>query len=333
MERGLQPEQQPHRPGCHLGPDGQPVVGRLRNLRQQVAPRLGPLVALGQRDRQGAARALDQASDQGELGVGVGPEVRDQLHHAVPGVGHAEGDRLELVGPCAQRRRRVARRRPVVQRPRRREADGPGRQGLGGEPAHGGHVVPGRVLQAGSPLAHHVEPERAMGQLRAQIDVVVPALDRVEVLAEALPGPLDPLLEHGTGDVLDALHEGDQPVVRVGPYRREAHAAVAHHRRGDTVPAARRDTRVPRGLPVVVGVDVDEARRDEQAGGVDLLAPPPGHRADGGDHRPVDRNVRRHRLAAEAVGHLAAADHEVVRHLCHACPTPQPPRGRPGGYS
>ena len=78
-----------------------------------------------------------------------------------------------------------------------------------------------------------------------------------------------------------------------------------------------------------MGMNVDEARRDQQAGGVDLLAAPSGHRADGGDRRPVDRHVGRHRFAAQAVGHLPTADHEVMRRLCHACPAPQP-REPPG---
>ena len=56
----------------------------------------------------GHARARHHGPDQLELAVGVGPEVGDQLHDAVPGVGHAERDRLELVGAGAQRRRRVA---------------------------------------------------------------------------------------------------------------------------------------------------------------------------------------------------------------------------------
>ena len=54
--------------------------------------------------------------------------------------------------------------------------------------------------------------------------------------------------------------------------------------------------------------------------------PRPGTGADGGDGGPVDRHVGRDRLATQSVGDLAPADHEVVRHLCHACPAPLPPR-------
>ena len=61
------------------------------------------------------------------------------------------------------------------------------------------------VLQSGRPLAHDVEAQRAVGELRAEVDVVRTPLDRVEVLAEGLPRPVDPLVEHRARNVLDAL--------------------------------------------------------------------------------------------------------------------------------
>ena len=74
------------------------------------------------------------------------------------------------------------------------------------------------------------------------------------------------------GDVLDALHQLDQPLVAIRGRRREADAAVAHHHGGDAVPRARGDPRVPRDLRVVVRVDVDPPGRDQPAVGVDHLA-------------------------------------------------------------
>ena len=81
-----------------------------------------------------------------------------------------------------------------------------------------------------------------------------------------------PADERGTGDVLDAFHQADQPVVLVGLRGREPDTAVAHDDGGDAVPARRREQRVPGDLAVEVRVHVDEAGRDEQAVGVDLLA-------------------------------------------------------------
>ena len=120
--------------------------------------------------------------------------------------------------------------------------------------------------------------------------------------------------ERGAGDVLDALHQPDEPLVLVGAHRREADAAVAHHHRGDAVPARRREQRVPGDLAVVVRVDVDEAGRDEHAVGVDRPARRRRRRAvaDLGDHAVVDRDVGRRGRRAGAVDDRAAADHEIV---------------------
>ena len=95
--------------------------------------------------------------------------------------------------------------------------------------------VAGFVLRAA--LAHHVRAHRAVRHLRADVEHLRRAVDRVEVLGEVLPLPLDAFGERGAGNVLDAFHQADQPVVLVGFRRREADAAVADHDGGDAVPA------------------------------------------------------------------------------------------------
>src|SRR6185437_16102720 len=72
------------------------------------------------------------------------------------------------------------------------------------------------------------------------------------------------------GNVLDALHQVDEVIRLARPYRREADAAIAKHGRGDAVPGGGRDERIPGRLTVVVGMDVDKTRRDDQPIGVDL---------------------------------------------------------------
>ena len=91
-------------------------------------------------------------------------------------------------------------------------------------------------------------------------------LDCIEVLRERLPFPIDPLTERGSRNVFDTLHEFDEELLFAGSNGGEPDTAVAHHHRGDAVPAGRRDVRVPRDLGVVVGVDVDEPGGDEPAG-------------------------------------------------------------------
>jgi hypothetical protein len=100
----------------------------------------------------------------------------------------------------------------------------------------------------------------------------------------------------------------------------EADAAVAHHDRGDAVRRRRDEPMVPGGLAVVVRVDVDEAGRDGQAAGVDLLAPAPGHAADGRDAVAAHRHVGFARIAAAAVddGSEGVHRHRRLRHRAAA---------------
>ena len=141
-------------------------------------------------------------------------------------------------------------------------------------PRQGGHrldVLGRGHLALRAPLAHHVEAQRAVGHVGGEVDVVGAAVEGVEELGERLPRPRQALVERGAGDVLDALHQLDEAVVVGRPHRREADAAVAGHDGGDAVPGRRDEPVVPGGLAVVVHVDVDEAGRDEQAVGVELL--------------------------------------------------------------
>ena len=109
-------------------------------------------------------------------------------------------------------------------------------------------------------LAHDEQPHRAVAHLGGEVDVVRTALERVEVLADAAPVPRQTLVQRGTGNVLDALHQLDELRVIRRADGREPDAAVAHHDRGHAVAGRRLQSRVPRRLTVVVRVDVDEAR-------------------------------------------------------------------------
>ncbi len=88
-------------------------------------------------------------------------------------------------------------------------------------------------------------------------------------------------MQRDAGDVFHALHQLDQPVVVGGVHRREADTAVPRNDRRDTVPRRRDHPFVPRRLPVVVRVDVDEPGRDEEAVGVDRARGRSVDRADG----------------------------------------------------
>ena len=153
-------------------------------------------------------------------------------------------------------------------------------------------VAGGVVVRA---LTHHVGAQRGVRHVRADVERARHALERVEVLGERLPVPLDALVERGAGDVLDALHQLDELLRAVGAHRREADAAVPEDRGGHAVPARRREVRVPGGLAVEVGVHVDEPGRDEQTVGVELATAPVRRR--GRPRRRRRRRSRRRRCA------------------------------------
>jgi len=92
---------------------------------------------------------------------------------------------------------------------------------------------------------------------------------------------------------------------------READAAIAHDRGGDAVLRRGRDILAPGHLAVIMGVDVDKARRDQFAPSVDLFRALAQYLADLGDAAVLDRDVSLEQIAAATVCDGAAADHQV----------------------
>ncbi len=108
-----------------------------------------------------------------------------------------------------------------------------------------------------------------MGDLTAHVDRELLVADRVEVFGVGLPAPGDALGQRGAGNVLDTLHQLDQPSLGARPHRGEADAAVAGHHGGDPVTAGRLQRAVPADLAVVMGMDVDEAGGHQMPGRIE----------------------------------------------------------------
>src|SRR5262249_36809028 len=132
------------------------------------------------------------------------------------------------------------------------------------------------------------------------------------------PAPGDALGEGGAGDILDTLHQLDQPVLGAGPDRGKADTAVTGNHRRDPVPARRLEQAVPTHLAVVVGVDVDEAgghhvpRRVNGFGGLAGQLRVVGAAADDVDnHAVLDADVSAVALGARAVDDSATGDLQV----------------------
>ncbi|PQM46927.1 hypothetical protein C1Y40_02889 [Mycobacterium talmoniae] len=141
----------------------------------------------------------------------------------------------------------------------------------------------------GAALPHRVGAHRAVRDLAADVDGQLAVADHVEVVRVALPAPGNALGQRGARDVFHTLHQLDEPLLTPGSHRRKPDTAVAHHDRGHAVGAGRLQHVVPADLPVVVGVDVHEARRDDLAGGVDGLGGRAVERRVAGP-APVDRH-------------------------------------------
>lgn len=72
-----------------------------------------------------------------------------------------------------------------------------------------------------APFAHHVQPQRGVGDLGGDVHVPRSAVQGIEVAGERLPLPVEAFVEDRPRDVLDPLHQLDQPLVVVGANRGE----------------------------------------------------------------------------------------------------------------
>src|SRR4051794_24031204 len=97
----------------------------------------------------------------------------------------------------------------------------------------------------------------------------------------------------------------------VGPARRESDPAIAHDSCGDAILRGGRDVLAPGHLTVIMGVNVDKARRPQLAARVDLFVAFAGDAANFDNAAVLDRDIRLEQLTAEPVRNLAGADDEI----------------------
>ena len=149
-----------------------------------------------------------------------------------------------------------------------------------------------------------------MGNVGADIHGEAALIKHVEILAKALPAPVDAFMQRGAGNILDPFHQFDQAILAAGPDRREADAAIAHHDRCHPVIAGRGELTVPCCLSVKMGVHIDKARRDEQAGRIDHRLITLGGQVwpNLRDHPTRKPDVRANRLTALAIRQKTAAN-------------------------
>ena len=290
IERGADAEHDSDRPAGDLRGQFCALCPRGMDRRQQAPPPHRVVVAVGEQEPHRAAGFPGKLRHPGEFRRFV---VEIAVHAERAGADRAQrrADAEQLVAPRIARRHHLADRRLVGVGARGGEAEGAGAQRLDGQPAHLGDVLAVGLLQANGAVAHDIDAQRVVGDLRADIDGVRPALQRIEVFGEGLPIPCQSLGQHDARNFLDAFHQVHQRRAMLRPHRREPDAAIAENRRRDPVPARRRQQRVPHRLPVIMGVHIDPARRHQEAGGVDLAPARTQPAADFHDALAGDRHV------------------------------------------
>ena len=353
IEAGVEAVHHANRAAAGLQANVQAVGLRgLRALRQPL-PLRRRIDALEPGQRERPPGPAGHGFEQVVLGVEARPlaggiaahavEVAHCVHYAVRQsvIGARQFDELLLRGNRS--RRVLALGSAVVVRapggkPRRARL-----QGLAQQLAHALEVVRRGGLEVRGTVAHHEKAQAVVRHQRHEIEAMPHGVEHIRVIGEALPAPAHALGQHRAGNLLHAFHQLHQARFLAFLHRRKPHAAVAHHHRGDAVVDARAEGLVPRGLPVVVGVDVDEPRRDDGAGRVDGFLRNGGDLADLLDLAVPNADVGRLPRRARAVVNRPAANHQV-KHLqaplyrgaattwpaprptrCARCPTGPPP--------
>ena len=200
----------------------------------------------------------------------------------------------------------------VRRNPRRRKTERAGIERFADQRRHLRDFLRRGLFVVAAAFAHHIRAHGGVRDLRTDIHRKRFFRQRVEVFGIGFPFPRDAFGQRGAGDVLHAFHDVDQAIVKIGFDRGKAHAAIAHDDRGHAVPARGRKERVPADLAIVVGVNVDPARRDQQASGIDFTGSSARHHADCGDHVAVDRYIGHPARRASAIDHGSIADYDIM---------------------
>ncbi len=98
-------------------------------------------------------------------------EVGNHLHDAAAGILQPQGDAEQLLPGGGERRRGCPLAAAVVERAGAGKTQRAGLDGFRGERAHPGDLVGAGGFTIRAPLAHDVDPERAVGQLGTDVHV------------------------------------------------------------------------------------------------------------------------------------------------------------------
>ena len=195
---------------------------------------------------------------------------------------------------------------------------GTGAHGFTRQARHLRDVLGRGRLVGSSTFPHHIRSQCAVCEKGRHIESPRRGIECIQVFGEGLPLPLHPRAQGIARDIFHAFHQTNEPVAAGWLGGREAHPAVSHHRRRYTVPQGLREIRIPTDLPVVVRMDVNPARRDDETIGIEGARGSPGRLADGSNTTILDGDVGALGFKPTAVHHRSAANQDIELGHGHA---------------
>ncbi len=159
--------------------------------------------------------------------------------------------------------------------------------------------------------AHDIHEQRDQRHIGQHVDALGGALETLHEFGECFPVPRKSRLHGLERHRLVAGHGEHRALAVFGLARGEAEAAIADGDRSDAVPAGNRAPRIPEQLGIVMRVQIDETRRDDQPAGVKDLPRIAIQPADLRDFPVADADVADKPTASEAIDDRAAANDRV----------------------
>ena len=177
---------------------------------------------------------------------------------------------------------------------------------------HGLHLVEILVarLLAHRAFAHDDAADRRVAREKAGVEADR-TIQPIEIIAKALPVPRHRGFESLQRHAFDPRQHRREIFGRFGRQRRYRKAAKASQHRGHAMKAGGAERRVPEDLHVVMGVDIDEAGRNDPACRIDGLARFFAHFADCDDAPVPDADIAGKSWAARAIDDRAAGNLEI----------------------
>ena len=164
-------------------------------------------------------------------------QVACHFEHAITDPAHRTADADQFVLGRRRAGNQHAIHRFVEDRARRRKTKCTGPQAFLDDLRHLGNVGFGRRFVVRTTLTHHIGTDGTVRHMRPHINRARQTLKRIEIFGKCFPVPGHAFGKRGAGNILNALHKADQPVMLVLLGRRKADAAIAHDDGGDAVPA------------------------------------------------------------------------------------------------